>query len=258
MGTVQGGRRGRTVRKLRPRQGKVPDVAGREMAGPWFPQEEAEALFAALRAHVEGDEGPIGRWDRETKPKWLRTLQLWAPGWIDVEDLMQAVIREACKTVQAKKVVKNPGGWVSTVALNRLRKLIRRRKKEREMSGIEEEVPHAGLTPFEVAAEADEANYQRETVLKAARLFPSPYGQVLVWRLLEGLSAQKIRDRLNASRPTGLAPISERQAQHLVTEALRMTKAFCMKGIDPRLAVPQRYLSKKNRWIVAPLPLIGL
>jgi RNA polymerase sigma factor (sigma-70 family) len=228
------------------------------MAGPSFRQGDAEALFAALRAHGEGDEGPMERWDLEVRPGWLAVLRRRAPQCVDAEDLLQHVLLEACKTVLVGKPVKSPGGWLSTVALRRAQKLVRRREeeKEKEKENVRTvEVPDTAPTPFEVAADSDETDHEKEEVLEAARMLPQPYGHVLVWKVIEGLSWQEIRDRLNAHRPVVSRLLHDRQARIFITRAVRMLNDY-LSGLDLRLVHHQKYLLQKNGWIGSTLPSI--
>lgn len=231
--------------------------AGPRMSGPSIRAEDAEALFVALRAHYLGDDRAIDRWDRTSEATWHGILWRWAPPCVSAEDLMQELRVAACAVVKAGHPVRSPGAWLSRVALHLVWKHMRRDGRERAAEkGPPEEVPDREPTPFEVAAEADDSNRDRAEVLTSAGLLPPPYGHVLVWRLIEGLSWQKVRDRLVTSRPDGSRPIGRRQVMKIMADSIRMFRG-ALAGRDARADFPQRYLRRKNPWIDAPLQPIG-
>lgn len=88
-----GGRDGRGNRGRREVHAHRP---GPGMAGPSFSRGEAEPLFAVLQAHEGGDDGPMDRWDRETKPKWLRIQRRWVPPWVDEERSGRRRAKQLC------------------------------------------------------------------------------------------------------------------------------------------------------------------
>jgi DNA-directed RNA polymerase specialized sigma24 family protein len=149
----------------------------------------------------------------------------------DLNTPLYAWLLGAARNLQREKAREKTGGWIDDVA---------------------DQAPG----PHEIAADRDNTALDRAIVVEVAHSLPAPYGHVLVWRLLEGVPWKQIRIRLNAHRGEELCPISDRQAQKLVTEAVKMLQGS-IRGTSPRVMCPQRYFPKKNPWISAKLPPLG-
>ncbi len=217
------------------------------MGAPSIPPQEAEALFAALFAHYEGDELPMARWARVTQPKWLGILRRWAPRWVDEEDLLHDVLRDACKAVRAKMVVKSPGGWLSTVVFRRVLKLMRWRAKEKEkekdgLDGCSD--PRLGPSAL--------AEIQEEESIAGGLLaqLPPPYGYALYLQFALGMTRAEIREMLSEYRPVGLARVDR-----ILLEGREMLHV-AQAGGDSREEWPMRYDPGRNPWIGSSLPPI--
>jgi DNA-directed RNA polymerase specialized sigma24 family protein len=169
------------------------------------------------------------------------------------QEVVVRVLDKDCAALRRVRDSRTPlAAWLKSCLRNVCRETKKARGRER--GGLPcDEVPDSAPSPDEVAAKLDETRFTWARVLHAIRILPRPYGHVAAWRVIEELPWQRIRTRLNRHRPNGRPPISERQAQHLVTVAVRMLRDAC-NGIDPRIDFKQRFHARKNPWIVANLP----
>lgn len=238
------------TRKGRGAQGTPPKRPGRSR--PSLP-DEVGGLVAALRQSRGKDDGTVRRWVEEKQPLLEDALRAWGRTPDDAHRLAERLLVEAFLATAKEAVIEREIPWMAGTIANLWHETRRTRRKEKEKAVPLDEVPSSSPTPFEVFAEADESNHQKEKVLEAARIFPPPYGHVLFWRLILGLTWQEIQARLNSHRPPGSRPIKGRRARKISEEALTMFGDY-LAGVDPRSSYPQRYLAKKNPWIGATLP----
>lgn len=99
----------------------------------------------------------------------------------DVDDLVQDVFLVALRRVSSLREAERVGGWLMSIARNRATDYLRRRKDSEEIS---EELGAA--TPR--SAEASRA-------LRAIRELPEAYREVMMMRLVEGMSGPEIAER---------------------------------------------------------------
>ena len=108
-----------------------------------------------------------------------------------VEDLTQATLLRAISRLETYRGESSLLTWMCSVSRGEISDFHRRRNREPQRTGLDEETegghhPDAELTRKDLAAEV-------HAVLDA---LPHPYGNVLEWKYIEGLSAREIADRL--------------------------------------------------------------
>lgn len=106
----------------------------------------------------------------------------------DAEDLVQDVFLRALEKVGQ---LRNPGAfgaWLGTLARNRARDFLRRR---RSAASLDEE-----------PAGADRPTLEAREALAAIRDLPERPRELLIWRLVEGMTGPEIADRTGASQGT--------------------------------------------------------
>lgn len=119
----------------------------------------------------------------------------------EVQDIVQEVFISAFRNIGSLKDANAVGPWLTKIARNRAAEFYRRFRSS-------EELDEQMTRPPERRSEAAE-------VLKAIRSLNSSYGETLIMRLVEGMTAKEISER------TGLTPESVRVNLHRGMEKLR-------------------------------------
>ena len=156
---------------------------------------------------------------------------------------------EAFFVTSKDAVIKWEVPWMSGTIANLWQKMCTVRRKEKEKARPEE-IPDSTPSPYQVAARSDAILSFRRRILRAVHRLPAPYGHVLFWQGILGLTHSEIHELLCKARS-----VSRDRTDCIVREAHEMFRV-CEEGHDPRERWPQRYDQKKNAWIATPLPLL--
>ena len=209
--------------------------------------EGAGGLLAAVREDEAGNGVPLDAWNGEPRSLLVAALVHWGRQPADADDLVEELVLAAIRTVRAGMVVERELPWMAGVLGNLWLKELRRRRREEEKEK-EKEKPHEEEGPLDVLVREEEVREDHAKVLDACRALPRPYGQVLWWRSIDGLSIQEIREKLSAFQP-----VTENEVWRLLREARAMARGL-WTGIDPRTSHPGRYRLDRNHWVGIPLP----
>jgi DNA-directed RNA polymerase specialized sigma24 family protein len=229
---------------------------------PSLPDEVA-GLLAALRSSMVSDDVQLCLWVAEKQPRLVEALRSWGRNASDARDLADLLVEEAFIACRKGVNIQREIPWLSGTVAHLWHMTCRANRRPRGSATSQEskgamvvrldELPSPNAPPLDVLAQAEELDHLKLVALEAARVLPPPYGNVLVWKHFHGMSWRAIQSHLNNHRSPTLASISGRQAQHLITQAVRMFREL-QAGIDPRRSHAQKYLRQKNPWIVASLP----
>ncbi len=119
----------------------------------------------------------------------------------DVSDIVQEVFLSAYKNLYTLRNKKAVGAWLATIARNRAIEFYRQMKPTEELS--------------EDTREKDRPQTEAAEILSAIRAQPETYKEILILRLVEGMTGQEIAER------TGLTPESVRVNLHRGMKLLR-------------------------------------
>jgi DNA-directed RNA polymerase specialized sigma24 family protein len=211
--------------------------------------DEVAGLLRAMEADLAGDGLPLHGWNRDRKPmveKALRRIGC-TPGEADL--VASRLVGAAHSAVKGGVVIDRELAWMavtlSNLAMAEMRGRNRRREqdaaRERERARVPMESPDARRIRVE------EMRKRRRRIVAIARALPPPYGRVIFWQGVLGLTHAGIRERLMAARPIGVD-----RADRILREAHGMFRA-CWEGANPKDKWPLRYLPGKNPWIGTPL-----
>ncbi len=155
---------------------------------------------ALVRAAQSGDDVAFGRLFERYAPLVHGVLLARLPK-ADADDLTQEVFLTAHAKLGSVKEPEAFGGWLCSVARNRAKDFLRRRRHHSELSP---DIPSA-----------DPRRAEAEQVLEVIRELPEAYREPLVLRLVEGMTGPEIAER------TGLSPGSVRVNLHRGMRLLR-------------------------------------
>ncbi len=155
---------------------------------------------ALVRAAQRGDDVAFGRLFERYAPLVHGVLLASLPK-ADADDLTQEVFLTAHARLGGLKEPGAFGAWLCSVARNRARDFLRRRRQHFELS---QDIPSA-----------DPRRAEAEQVLVVIRELPEAYREPLVLRLVEGMTGPEIAER------TGLSPGSVRVNLHRGMRLLR-------------------------------------
>src|SRR5262249_30519157 len=122
----------------------------------------------------------------------------------DVDDLVHDVFLLALPRLHSLRDVARFGGWLSAITRNRANHYHRRGMVEVEVESSDEMLEQPSGGP----ASLNSADAEAASVLAAIRTLPETYREILLLRLVEGMTGPEIAAR------TGLTPGSVRVTLH--------------------------------------------
>lgn len=123
----------------------------------------------------------------------------------DAEDVAQSVLLAALENIDACRDPSSFDSWLFTIARNRARRALVRRKLRDVLAGPPEEAPERSADPVDVA--------RREALLRALSALPSRSREVVLLHDLEGYSHPEIASALSITEEASRQHLSRARRQ---------------------------------------------
>jgi RNA polymerase sigma factor (sigma-70 family) len=145
---------------------------------------------AALHALIDRAMPPVRRWARGRLPQYARQDA-------NTEDVVQDAVLGTIKNIKRLRRVTLGGvqAYLRQSVVNRIRDLIRGKKRRGIVIELDENLPDNRLSPLEAAIRRE----RHDRFLDALRRLSPTDRQVIVWRLELGYSVEEIAPRLGKS-----------------------------------------------------------
>lgn len=147
---------------------------------------------AVVSAAIKGDREALELLWGQCR-RWVAAVLLaHKPREADVEDLLQVVAMQLCRTISTLNEPKAFKGWLRTIAINIARqegrKTTRRKRSMLRLVGLESPRSQIDETPQELAQASDESR----RIYRAALSLPPGYREPVLLRCLRSMSYEQI------------------------------------------------------------------